>query len=218
MHIVLKSESFSRPLDVQIDDERRSLDNLFSLLAPHVVSSIEIIDWKEAKLPKKISKFAELKEIHFVRCHALERVPEELSALPHLEHVSFTDCADFSSLEGIDRCAQCRVLRVCRCDNFEGIDVDLSGLSSLVAIDLSRCANLSYVDLSKLPRQIAILDLHGASRARFDASQLDALDLRSTQIQDYSRLSSGMELQRPDDMAAQLENAMTSRSTAGLDD
>lgn len=218
MHVIIKSDKFSRPLVIQFDDESKSFDNFLALVLPDAIDSIEIFDWLGSKMPKKISTLTSIKEVHFVRCHDLECVPGELGSLPNLEHVAFTDCADFMSFRGIEKCKNCRVFRACRCDNLDEIDVDLSKLDKLVALDLSRCTGLRYVDLSKLPKQLAILDLHGASGAYFDADRVAALGLRSTQIQDYSRLISGMTLERPDDMVAQLQNAIVARSTAGFDD
>ena len=124
MHVIIKSDKFSRPLVIQFDDESKSFDNFLALVLPDAIDSIEIFDWLGSKMPKKISTLTSIKEVHFVRCHDLECVPSELGSLPNLEHVAFTDCADFMSFRGIEKCKNCRVFRACRCDNLDEIEVD----------------------------------------------------------------------------------------------
>ncbi len=219
MQIIVRSASLGRPLCLTLDGgDSRAPDNLFSVLCAESVTSLEIRDWKGDRLSKKISRLSELREISFVRCHALACVPAALRLLPRLESACFSDCADFSGLKGLEQCEHCRMARVSRCDGFEAIDADLSQMKNLVALDFSHLPNLGYVDLDKLPQQLAILDLHGSARASFDPGASLLRSLRSAQIQDYARLAAGEEFEPSADIASALRLALSSRSSAGYDD
>ena len=98
------------------------------------------------------------------------------------------------------------------------VSESISSLGSLRALDLSHCESLSWIDLSKLPESLRILDLHGDEAVEFDDSAADALHLVSLIIQDYSDNMNWDDMPVLERISRKLHRSTMPRHSSGLDE
>lgn len=214
MQIIIKSSSDSK-LSLVLSDERRSLANFLSILKSDSVSELEIVDYKDSKIPKSLQSFNNLTSLSFRRCHNILSFPKEIASCPSLKKLAFFQCADFHSLDGVSLCSSLETLHVSRCDAFDDIPQELTLLHNLRALDFSYCEQISFIDFACLPPSLRLLDMHGCFRASFDDLQAQNLRLVSLMIQDASNDLDKMDA--IDDIVPLLHHMMSLRDGCALD-
>ena len=137
MQITLKNSENNLIVKTQLEDDRRSLANFLSILDKTMIEEIEIVDCKDAKLPRNIQRFENLNSLKLIRCHALTGMSPELGNLPALRELGFIRCADFHDLKGIEKCQNLKVLHVSGCECFDEVPEALERLNFLRA-----CVNI----------------------------------------------------------------------------
>lgn len=217
MKIQLKNTEQSAAVILELPDERRVLQNFLSLLDASIISEIEISDYKESKYPRNLGRFSALKSLRFVRCHALTGISSEFSKCSHLSELAFIRCADFYDLRGIQNCQSLEVLHVSSCECLDTLPDEMQAMVSLKALDLSYSTGLEWLDLSLLPPNLRLLDIHGCWRVQFDEEQAENLSLVSVQIQDMSRIDDIMAEPRLDNIIMHLRHTLSLRDGCGLD-
>ena len=190
MQLTIKSDEREADVTLNINDERRELNNLLSMLDSNAVSELELSDLKGDRIPRAITGIAGLHTLTFRRCHALRGIPSELKRCAGLKKLSFIQCADFYDLRGIASLGALESLHVSGCDCFDTLPDEIRNMSNLKAFELSCCTSVAWLDLDILPESLRLLDIHGDVNAEFDDSAADHLHLASVQIQDETRIAS----------------------------
>ena len=217
MQIILKNSDNNQMVKVTLDDERRSLANFLAFLDTNQIDEMEVIDCKDAKMPRNLQYFASLHTLRFVRCHSMTGVAPELGRLPMLKKLGWVKCADFYDLRGIETCSSLEVLQVSGCDAFDTLPDGIANLSHLRALDLSYCESLGWVDLRLLPQSLRLLDMHGCWQGDFDPDVAMQMRLISLQIQDVSKEIDWDGESSIDDICTQLRHSMALRNGYALD-
>lgn len=215
MKITVTSSKIDSVVEVHLSDERLSLANFLSILTSESIDKLEISDFKDAKFPKSLKRFDNLKSLLLRRCHALS----DLSSIRclNIQELAILKCADFHDLSGISEFENLKTLHVSGCDAFDFIPDEISKMKTLQAIDFSYNTALAWINLSNLPPNIKILDMHGCWRADFDDADAANLQIVSLQIQDLAHASELSSWTVIPNLITQLRHSMTMRDGCSLD-
>ena len=217
MLLTIKSAELESEVTVTIEDERRELNALLSMLDGEKVSELELSDIKGERLPRALTSVSGLQSLTFRRCHCIQALPQDLRKCAALKSLSFIQCADFYDLRGISAFKNLEDLHISGCDCFDTIPDEISQMTHLQALDLSYCTSLGWMELDNLPRSLRLLDLHGDINAEFDDDAAEQLHLVSVQIQDAVRIPNLNEAPVLKNISSLLHKSIEPPSTGSLD-
>ena len=217
MLLTIRSAELESEVTVTIEDERRELNALLSMLDREKVSELELSDIKGERLPRALTSVSGLQALTFRRCHCIQALPQELRRCASLKSLAFIQCADFYDLRGISAFKKLEILHVSGCDCFDTIPDEISQMANLQALDLSYCTSLGWLDLDNLPKSLKLLDLHGDVNAEFDDMSAEQLHLVSVQIQDATRMADLNDAPVLKNIPSLLHKSIEPPSTGSLD-
>ena len=215
MKIVIGTSENEKLVEARLSDERQTLACFLSILDPETIETIEICDLTDAKLPRNLQRLTHLKSLRLLRCHALADISSIRSK--NIRELSIIKCADFHDLNGINEFKSLEILHVSGCESFDSIPDELSNMATIKALDFSYSDAIGWINLTALPQNLKILDMHGCWRADFNDADADSLKLASLQIQDLVHLADLSSWPVIPNMVTQLRHSMTMRDGCGLD-
>lgn len=142
-------------------DDRKALASVLPFLNAESVDAMKIVGYPSDRLPAAIFALDGLESLEFCQCPLLSGIPASLSRFAHLCELAFVDCPDFHDIMGISELGSLRALHIVNCASLDAVGGEFSACGQLELLDLSHNPALKQMDVSRLPKNIRILDLRG---------------------------------------------------------